>query len=116
MRVAWDALLSRMGLTRPELRAWALYDWANSAYVTTIIAVVFPLYYASVVSEGLPREVATSRYATSTAVALGAVAVMSPVLGALSDRAGRIKALLGSFLVLGVLATVGLSLVGRGDW
>ncbi|MCP3140038.1 MFS transporter [Pyxidicoccus xibeiensis] len=116
MRAAWHALLSRMGLTRPELRAWAMYDWANSAYVTTIIAVVFPLYYASVVSDGLPREVATSRYATATAVALGSVAVLSPVLGALSDRAGRIKQMLGLFLGLGVLTTVGLATVGRGDW
>lgn len=116
MRRAWDALLSRMGLTRPELRAWALYDWANSAYVTTVIAVVFPLYYASVVSEGLPREVATTRFATATSVALAVVALLSPVLGALSDRAGRLKAMLGGFLALGVVCTVGLSLVGRGDW
>ncbi|WP_163991674.1 MFS transporter [Pyxidicoccus caerfyrddinensis] len=113
---AWDALLTRLGLTRPELRAWALYDWANSAYVTTVIAVVFPLYYASVVSDGLPREVATTRFATATSVALAVVALLSPVLGALSDRAGRLKQLLGGFLVLGVLATVGLSGVGRGDW
>ena len=110
------ALLSRMGLTRPELRAWAWYDWANSAYVTTVIAVVFPLYYASGVSEGLPRDVATSRFATATAVALGTVAVLSPVLGALSDRSGRIKALLGGFLGLGLVATLGLATVGRGDW
>ncbi len=116
MRAAWNSVLARMGLTRPELRAWALYDWANSAYVTTVIAVVFPLYYASVVSDGLPREVATSRYAMATAVALGSVALLAPVLGALSDRAGRIKQLLGVFLGLGVLSTVGLSLVGRGDW
>ena len=93
-----------------------MYDWANSAYVTTVIAVVFPLYYASVVSEGLPREVATSRFATATAVALGVVAVLSPVLGALSDRAGRIKQLLGIFVGLGVLSTLGLATVGRGDW
>lgn len=116
MRAAWNALLSRMGLTRPELRAWAWYDWANSAYVTTVIAVVFPLYYASVASEGLPREVATGRYATATSVALAIVAVLSPVLGALCDRAGRLKPLLGAFLGLGVLATLGLSTVGRGDW
>jgi UMF1 family MFS transporter len=116
MRAAWQGLLTRMGLTRPELRAWAMYDWANSAYVTTVIAVVFPLYYASVASEGLAREVATTRYATATAVALGTVALVSPVLGALSDRSGRIKPLLGFFMGLGVLSTVGLSLVGRGDW
>ena len=33
--------LDRIGLGRPDLRAWAMYDWANSAYQTTIIAAVF---------------------------------------------------------------------------
>lgn len=112
----WHRLLARMGLTRPELRAWALYDWANSAFVTTIIAVVFPLYYASVASVGLPRAVATERFATASAVALGSVALLSPVLGALSDSAGRLKPLLGVFLGLGVASTAGLALVGPGDW
>ncbi|WP_426755671.1 MFS transporter [Myxococcus sp. Y35] len=109
-------LLSRIGLTRPELRAWALYDWANSAFITTVVTVVFPLYYASVVAQGLPREVATSRFATATAVALSVVAVLSPVLGALSDRAGRIKLMLGTFAGLGVVSTLGLATVGPGDW
>ena len=45
------APLERLGLHRPELRAWALYDWANSAVVTTIIAAVFPIYYIG----SLPR-------------------------------------------------------------
>ncbi|MFY2559034.1 MFS transporter [Corallococcus terminator] len=113
---AWDSLMSRLGLTRPELRAWAMYDWANSAYVTTVIAVVFPIYYATVASKGLEREVATSRFAAVTAVALGTVAVLSPVLGALSDRAGRLKTLLGVFLALGLVSTLGLAGVGQGDW
>ncbi|MCE9671569.1 MFS transporter [Myxococcus stipitatus] len=116
MRQLATSLLARMGLTRPELRAWAVYDWANSAYITTVVAVVFPIYFASVASEGLAREVATSRFATATAVSLAVVAVLSPVLGALSDRAGRLKSLLGVFLVLGLLSTLGLAWVGPGDW
>ena len=44
-RLPW---LERLGLHRPELRAWALYDWANSAMVTTIVAAVFPIYYYKV--------------------------------------------------------------------
>ena len=39
------SMLDRIGLGRPDLRAWAMYDWANSAYQTTIIAAVFPVYY-----------------------------------------------------------------------
>ena len=37
--------LKRLGLDRPELRAWAMYDWANSAMACTIITAVFPIYY-----------------------------------------------------------------------
>ncbi len=106
----------RLGLTRPELRAWALYDWANSAYVTVIISVLFPIYFGQVAAEGLvPRE-ATERFALGSALALGVVAVLSPVLGALSDRAGILKRLLGGFVALGVVCTAALGAVGRGDW
>ena len=44
-------MLDRIGLGRPDLRAWAMYDWANSAYQTTIIAAVFPVYYTRVAGE-----------------------------------------------------------------
>ena len=47
-----QAWLENLGLDRPELRAWAMYDWANSAMVTTIIAAVFPIYYVSVACSG----------------------------------------------------------------
>lgn len=109
-------VLARVGLTRPELRAWAMYDWANSGYVTTVIAALFPIYYAKVAAADVPSEVATANFATASAVALGLVAVLSPVLGALSDRAGVLKKLLGAFLGVGVLSTAALATVGRGDW
>ena len=56
--------LEKLGLRRPELRAWAMYDWANSAMVTTIITAIFPIYYASVACNGVfsPDE-ARRRYA-----------------------------------------------------
>jgi UMF1 family MFS transporter len=109
-------LLARVGLTRPELRAWAMYDWANSGYVTTIISTLFPIYFATVAAADLPKEVATANFATASAVALGSVAVLAPVLGALSDRAGVLKRLLGVFLGVGVLSTAALASVGRGEW
>lgn len=107
---------SRLGLPRPELRAWALYDFADSAYVTTIISVLFPIYFGRVAAEGLSPEVATARFALGSSVALGVVAVLSPVLGALSDRAGILKKLLGFFLGLGVVSSAALALVGHGQW
>ncbi len=116
MRWRAPGVLDRLGLTRPELRAWALYDWAHSAFVTTVITTLFPIYFATVAAAGMPEEQATAHYATATAVALGVVAVLSPVLGALSDRAGILKRLLGGFLGLGVVCTAALAGVGQGDW
>ncbi len=51
-------LLTRYGLHRPELRAWVMYDWANSALMTTIVAAVFPIYFAPVAAVGLLRHIA----------------------------------------------------------
>jgi UMF1 family MFS transporter len=48
-------LLEGLGLGRPDLRAWAMYDWANSAVQTTIIAAVFPIYFQKVAAADLPR-------------------------------------------------------------
>ena len=56
-------LLSRIGLDRPELRAWALYDWAASAMQTTIMVAVFPIYFVKVAGAGLAESGATQRLA-----------------------------------------------------
>jgi UMF1 family MFS transporter len=113
---ARPALLERLGLHRPELRAWALYDWANSAFWTTIIATVFPIYFTRVAAADLPPAVATARYATATTVAMVIIAVLSPILGAMADYAGAKMKMLGGFLGLGVLATACMVFIGRGDW
>jgi UMF1 family MFS transporter len=107
---------ARVGLPRPELRAWALYDWANSGYVTTVIAALFPIYFARVAAAGLPGEVSAQRFAVATSLAMAAVALMAPFLGALADRSGRLKGLLAAFVALGVGSCAGLFFVGPGDW
>src|SRR5215218_140505 len=107
---------ARVGLPRPELRAWALYDWANSGYVTTVIAALFPIYFARVAAAGLPGELGAQRFATASALAMATAALLAPFLGALADRTGRLKAPLGAFVALGVGSCAGLALVGPGDW
>ena len=49
-------LLSRLGLSRPELRAWAMYDWAVSAVQTTIMVAVFPVYFVNIAKADLPES------------------------------------------------------------
>ena len=108
--------LSRLGLHRPELRAWAWYDWANSAFMTTIVAAVFPIYYAKVAADGLADATAMFRFGIATTIALAATAVLAPILGALADATGGKKRMLAAFAGIGIAATAGLALVGRGDW
>jgi len=109
-------LLERVGLHRPELRAWAMYDWANSAFMTTIVAAVFPIYFSTVAAADLAPEDASFWFATTTFVALSFTAVLSPILGALADVAGIRKKLLAGFLALGVVATACMFFIRQGDW
>lgn len=107
---------ARLGLGRPELRAWAMYDWANSAFVTTIVASVFPIYYNSVAAADLAPDVAAFRFSIATTIALAVSAAIAPVLGAIADARAAKKTLLGAFMLLGVVATAAMAGIGRGDW
>ena len=109
-------LLDRIGLHRPELRAWAMYDWANSAFVTVIMTAVFPIYFSSVAGAGLSPEVATFRYGVATTAGLLLIALAAPVLGAIADLRPVKKRMLATFLAAGVLATALMFFVQRGDW
>jgi MFS transporter, UMF1 family len=109
-------MLQRLGLHRPELRAWALYDWANSAMVTIVITAVFPIFFAKVAAADLPPEVATQRFTLATTVSQVCVAVLAPILGALADFSARKKRFLIVFLLLGAVATAAMFFIERGDW
>jgi UMF1 family MFS transporter len=110
------ARLKQLGLDRPDLRAWAMYDWANSAYQTTIIAAVFPIYYAEVAAGDLATPVATSRFMWATAIAIMIVAIVAPILGAIADYRAVKKPMLAAFLAIGVTATAAMYFIGPGDW
>jgi MFS transporter, UMF1 family len=110
------SLLERLGLQRPEVRAWALYDWANSAFITTIVAAVFPIYFGKVAAAGMPDAVASYRYGLATTIALAVIALIAPVLGAIADRLGNKKRFLAAFMLLGVASTACMAFVGQGDW
>jgi len=107
--------LERLGLGRPELRAWALYDWANSVFMT-IMVLVFPIYFIQIAAADLPPVVATARIAFATAAAMTITAVLSPILGAMADHAGIKKRMLALCLGVGAVSTAALYLVGRGEW
>ncbi len=113
---AMPGLLNRLGLHRPELRAWAMYDWANSAFVAVIMTAVFPIYYSQVAGAALEPAAATFRFGVATTLGLVVIAIMSPVLGAIADYAAAKKRMLGTFLGIGVSAVACMYFVQQGDW
>jgi MFS transporter, UMF1 family len=109
------SLLARLGLDRPELRAWAMFDWATSAVQTTVMVAVFPIYFVKVAGAGLPEGGATQRLATANSIALVIIALLSPVLGAVSDYSASKKRFTAGFMILGAIATAALWTVHTGD-
>jgi MFS transporter, UMF1 family len=110
------ALLTRLGLGRKELRAWAMYDWANSAFMCTIITAVFPIYFQREAAATLDSADALAMIGLANMIAIGIVALLNPLLGALADYLPIKKRMLGMFMAVGVMATAAMFFIGRGDW
>ena len=104
-----------MRLTRQKL-SWAMYDWANSAFATIIIAGFFPVFFKQYWNAGVPVTESTFRLGLVNSLASLAIMLMAPVLGAIADHLGRRKGLLVMFASLGMYLTGALYLVGAGNW
>jgi UMF1 family MFS transporter len=99
------------------INAWCMYDWANSAFATTILAAVLPVYYSQVAGATLPSEArATAYWSAGVSLSLFIAAILSPILGTISDVMRGKKRFLAVFVGLGVVGTGLLVLVGTGDW
>jgi len=96
--------------------AWAVYDWANSAFALSIMAVLYPLFLGSYWSAGASGSSVTSRLAWITAAANAIVAILAPVLGTIADAGGYRKRFLVVLAVIGAAMTVALGFVGEGNW
>jgi len=103
-------------LRRPPVVAWALYDWANSAFATTVMAGFFPVFFKQYWNAGVAATESTYRLGVTSGIASLCIAVMAPALGAIADRGGLRVRLLVLFTALGAAATAGLALVGQGQW
>jgi len=102
--------------SRRAIWGWALYDWANSAFATTVMAVFFPILYKQYWSHGLDVNLSTFGLGVGNAAASLIVALMAPVMGAFADGGGHRKRLLIGFTYLGVLMTASLALIPQGSW
>lgn len=96
--------------------SWVLYDFGNSAFATTIMAAVLPVFYYDVAAVGLDENLAASYWGYSQSIAVLIVAVMAPVLGAISDYSAAKKKFLRFFSFMGIIASILLAFVGEGDY
>jgi len=96
--------------------SWALYDWANSAYATIVMAVFFPLVFSNYWFAGSGSENSTTPLGITNSIASLAIILLAPALGAIADRGGIRKKFLFVFAAIGILFVVTLSFVGQGEW
>jgi UMF1 family MFS transporter len=103
-------------LARRPVLSWALYDWGNSAFATTVMAGFFPVFFSQFWSAGADTELTTARLGYANAAAGLVIALLAPFLGAIADRGGRRKQMLLAFTLLGSLATAALFFLAQGQW
>ena len=73
-------------LSDQKIYSWALYDWANSAYATSVMAGLFPLFFSAVAKGDLDPTSTTNYLALSNSIASLVVALLAPILGAIADH------------------------------
>ncbi len=108
--------MSRFPLLDKKVLAWAFYDWANSAFALSVLAVLYPLFLGSYWSAGDSGALVTQRLAWITAAASTIVCITAPVFGTIADTGGYRKHFLFVLALLGATATAALGAVAEGNW
>ena len=103
-------------LRNRQLWAWAFYDWANSAFVTTVMVAFFPIFFREFWAQGLPSEQITLHLGTANSIASLSIMCLAPLLGTIADQGGLKKTLLGAFMLLGASATLSMTVLDAGQW
>ncbi|MFQ6676843.1 MAG: MFS transporter [Fidelibacterota bacterium] len=105
-----------MNTQNKKIWAWSMYDWANSAFSTTVMAGFFPIFFEKYWSN--PDDVIQSTYQLGFANSVASIfiAALAPFLGAIADKGSAKKKFLIFFCYLGVVMTAGLFIVGQGEW
>jgi len=96
--------------------SWAMYDWANSAFATTVMAGFFPLFFRIVSSSGSSHELSTARLGIASSVGTALIVFLAPFLGALADAGGYKKRFLALFTLIGSGLTIALAFLPTGAW
>ncbi len=107
--------MTKAGVDKKTL-AWCLYDWANSAFATTVLAGFFPVFFKEHWSAGADVSLSTFHLGSANSLASVIIALLAPALGAIADRGGAKKKFLLFFTAMGVVMTGCLHLVAKGQW
>ncbi|MES0397161.1 MAG: MFS transporter [Syntrophobacteria bacterium] len=102
--------------TDRKVISWALYDWANSAFATTVMAGFFPIFFKEYWNVGVEATTSTFRLGLANSIASLIIVAMAPLLGAIGDQGGVKKKFLLFFAAMGVVMTGSLFFVARGAW
>lgn len=108
--------LKNKDMLNRKVLSWALYDWANSVFYTTVMAGFFPVFFKKYWNTEATVNQSTERLGLILAISGFCLAVLSPWLGVLSDYRRSKKKFLGTFMILGAIACAGLFFVPQGDW
>ena len=101
---------------KTEILSWSLYDWANSAFATTVMAGFFPVFFKEFWCVGVDTTLSTARLGVANSIGGILVAVSAPLLGAIADKGKSRKKFLMFFMLAGVIAASALYLVSKGNW
>lgn len=96
--------------------AWATYDWANSAFASTVMAGFFPIFFKQYWSADTAATTSTFYLGVGNSLASLLIVIAAPILGALADSGNLKKRMLAAFACAGALATIGLFFVDQGVW
>jgi len=99
-----------------SIYSWALYDWANSAYATTVMAGFFPLIFKSYYSANTSVTLSTAQLGFANSISSFIIILLAPLLGAIADKASLKKRFLFTFAYLSILMSLALSFVDQGNW
>lgn len=103
-------------MNKKTLYAWALYDWADSTYATTVMAGFFPLFFKTYYSLHVDVTISTAQLGFANALSGFIVVLLAPLLGAMADVGSLKKRFLFVFAYLGILMSAALALLGEGQW
>jgi len=108
--------MATMQNSKKAVWGWAMYDWANSAFACTVMAGFFPVFFKQFWSYGTDPNVSTAQLGLGNSLASLLVALMAPILGAIADKGSVKKKFLIFFAYLGVLSTLALFMIQKGEW